>query len=1318
MSNIKQEILFTKGKLDTDTDPRYIENGSSDYRLNCIFSQMGNYGIIYNSKGNELKTLTLPVGTNQTIFTLKDLQNNGFIYFVYNSNSYHCIIRYLIDTDTFQKIIWSNSDLNFSLTYPVTHANIIGNYLKWVDGYNPNRQIDIERAIIYTERPGTTLNVSLVQFNSNILTVATTTEHHITEGGWVYLNSGVTKYNGFYKVKDQTYSANSLILNYYGSNQGTGSGTITKITGTPYKTITEQELNVAQYPPARRPVCLGFYDSNIKINNIIGKLFQFSYRYVYSDFSKSVFSIPSNIIIDTSSGNDFSYTGESYLFKNPDSINGISVFFEYGSQDAIYVEMAFREGNNGQFFLLDRIKHDPDNGSQRFVQFFNNEQYTEISNEEVLKPYEDIPKCSGCQEAIKDEYIVYGKNTKGYANVDIDVALASRFNYYHNRRPTVAAYSWNIATKFNYAYTGNDFACDYYYGFPLTAATHSPTRYNYIEIKFKYNLEEKSRFYYVANAISTVPAFKTFLYNCLLDFEEFGTPLNSGFAAIIGNSNITDSDIGFKTKKSYNSKPIAFSIQMIEYTGTTGYMSNNYIKGSKSGSKENYGLVYFDRAMRSTGVNVSENSSIDIPLRNAATLQYYPVVDWTITHLPPDWATHYCWYKTDLTPNFVQYNSETYFTKDGKTHISINRLMGHNPSDNVTYQFQKGDRVRFLAYRGSSTTWYSFDTLLDYEIQALEEGRVEQKYDVEFNIDNSSGLTYSVAYGTFKDVVPVISTPYVAQRIVVNDISSILNVPGQLHTELFMEIYTPIKTTELATYFQFSDIYEIYETSGVNYHRGHTQDQTSGQPAKGTFSEGDTFYLFRTMKGCNTFGRYDEIADINTVDNSKAFGLFLVLVPFPPHATKYTYYDFASNNLSIHLVNDTFYLTSPLIQITSITPAYYEYHTVSEIGNWPVESKSYSDSQKIEGWNKGKINVPIERVSVGTFQSLQLSNKFLPYTEVNGLCTFDWQNNITTFAARYGDIYKIILIGDILKIYQKRKVSSIYIGKVEQRFADGNTSLIAIEQVLGSRNESETSYGTVNPESVVSNNRHVYFVDIYNGEILRDSSNGVQPLGELYGVKKYLKSKCSALLQSGIGYIKIYSDFDELTGMLYVSFVDNYDSTNNDTIGFHEPSNTWQLYVPFIPENISSNGLSTISFKSGQLYLHNSDNVSRNNFYGVQYSTTIKVIANLDSNFNKIFKSLIIDSNKSWNISVYIPPNSKYPRGMTSIINSSEFVNKEGKWFAAFKRNMLTSSNIESLRDLNNGDMLRGEYAEITLTNEDTEEVWLRQVDVNFLISK
>lgn len=90
----------------------------------------------------------------------------------------------------------------------------------------------------------------------------------------------------------------------------------------------------------------------------------------------------------------------------------------------------------------------------------------------------------------------------------------------------------------------------------------------------------------------------------------------------------------------------------------------------------------------------------------------------------------------------------------------------------------------------------------------------------------------------------------------------------------------------------------------------------------------------------------------------------------------------------------------------------------------------------------------------------------------------------------FGDIKRIVNVGDTLKVYQENKASSIYINK-ELMFSGSGSNIVYKDQILGKINYREENWGATIPGSVLKIHRSVYGIDLEKAVIFRDSANGM-----------------------------------------------------------------------------------------------------------------------------------------------------------------------------------------------------------------------------------
>ena len=147
--------------------------------------------------------------------------------------------------------------------------------------------------------------------------------------------------------------------------------------------------------------------------------------------------------------------------------------------------------------------------------------------------------------------------------------------------------------------------------------------------------------------------------------------------------------------------------------------------------------------------------------------------------------------------------------------------------------------------------------------------------------------------------------------------------------------------------------------------------------------------------------------------------------------------------------------------------------------------------------------------------------------------------------------------------------------------------------------------------------------------------------------------------------------------------------------------------------------LGFVSFLRGDLWIQNSPDAERNEFFTEHKDTVVGVVVNEQPNLVKILDSIGIHTNKEWTVtSVTIPESLNYPDGMSSRIPSARFKKREGVFRSEFLRNELSTNGTANVLDLMRGEELRGEAAIIELTNTSTDEVRLFKVEIDLTSSK
>jgi hypothetical protein len=338
-------------------------------------------------------------------------------------------------------------------------------------------------------------------------------------------------------------------------------------------------------------------------------------------------------------------------------------------------------------------------------------------------------------------------------------------------------------------------------------------------------------------------------------------------------------------------------------------------------------------------------------------------------------------------------------------------------------------------------------------------------------------------------------------------------------------------------------------------------------------------------------------------------------------------------------------------------------------------------------------------------------------------------------------------VGFMLKVRQRNKSTSIYVGRTELTNADGSSNLAASNNVLGTVNVSDEIWGGTNGTAECRAVRDTYFFDYINGTVVRDATNGLVAIsGNLASPQDPYKMTAffrdlSEWFKSNEKDVEVVSTWDNHTQSVIITFRSLIKSdraipdfiykykleeawNGGLTLSFHEPTNRWQTFHSYVREWYETIGNTLVSFDKGNLYLHYSNN-NRTEYMGVKYPVITAQICNQYTNTVKVFDNIDVYSNRKWKAEglnslddIYILPNAQFPNGMRSKLSYNNFVGKEGKWHASFLCDINTPGYTNTLLALMNGRRLRGEAMKVTLRNEDESEVFLRQVIFHFTPSE
>jgi hypothetical protein len=114
------------------------------------------------------------------------------------------------------------------------------------------------------------------------------------------------------------------------------------------------------------------------------------------------------------------------------------------------------------------------------------------------------------------------------------------------------------------------------------------------------------------------------------------------------------------------------------------------------------------------------------------------------------------------------------------------------------------------------------------------------------------------------------------------------------------------------------------------------------------------------------------------------------------------------------------------------------------------------------------------------------------------------------------------------------------------------------------------------------------------------------------------------------------------------------------TLTYSKLSNGWTSRWSFIPDWMLGMNNTFYTWKNGNLYKHDS-NILRNSFYGDIYESTITTVLNESPTEVKMFKTLVLDSNRPWEVNLITDLE-------VGIIDDNFFKEKEGEWYSYIRR--------------------------------------------------
>lgn len=450
----------------------------------------------------------------------------------------------------------------------------------------------------------------------------------------------------------------------------------------------------------------------------------------------------------------------------------------------------------------------------------------------------------------------------------------------------------------------------------------------------------------------------------------------------------------------------------------------------------------------------------------------------------------------------------------------------------------------------------------------------------------------------------------------------------------------------------------------------------------------------------NNFGESEYFAEIySTVKNDGVYYEIGETYPITDPGTP----ERALSQTSINLVGDVYFTTRTLSANFSITLSKYIPFRM------PVESMGlFDDIFSVNNSDIGRPNLVIdEERQEFKGSGIRFGNQYIQGSYINGLSTFFGLNE-KILPAEYGPIYKLQIASNteadsnVLLSIHSHQIASLYIEEVVYSDIAGKNTIGVSNDVIGAVRALRGSYGCINPESVVQNNGSVYGWDMNKGVVWRYAADGLNAISNIEN-KNFFYEKSREMLD--IPNVRVFSTFDRYFNEVILTLDDT-------TIAFNEASNVWTTYYSFAPEFFQKINTKIVSFKDGQLWLHDSNEV-HNNFYGVQYTSKVSPVFNIEPDKSKVLLNISTESQDKW-VGIEITN----PAGQLSDLRDTDYTTNETGYSANVLRDRNTPNIVLPQIPLLHGDLMR-DYSFTTLLEcTSTDLSILRFVNFNVIPSE
>lgn len=1042
---------------------------------------------------------------------------------------------------------------------------------------------------------------------------------------------------------------------------------IDKILSNSYFSLTDEILNAYKLPPAMPPSAVYKTDIKKKTNFLRDGLYKFTYRFIFDDGEISNFSDYSKVPYP-----DLDETnGENPTLNN----NVIEVSLETGNEEVKRIELAVQRGG-GKFVSVSILSKEdlniPDNSTYVY-RFFNDESRVGLDEAKVARPYNFFPQTPSCQKFVQNA-IAYADFFEGFDSVKVDLKSSIvqedfKYDVEHEQVHNNPSLKVKVIDTFNdggrlfnsswrrsriRVTVGSDVRVGNKFIFKGTNRAR-------INVSIEVTATEFDDSYTIANKIMSL-CVKTG------NTSRF-TPItreSDGTAWFVYD--VTDS------AQRYFSVTEASAISVLQNLVISD--SQKAIRAIKSGSTISYGIVY-EREGQKGGVNTSHEWMVRTPfIAESGSLKVTQHL-LTINHQPPEWADSFHIVRTKdlLYNNYLQMMVQRAILvketdKEDYYDLIVGSLATYNEvykNSILSYEFKKGDRIRLIErQRHGGLTKNRIYAFIELEIINYKDF-TETTINREITTKGNNRVTLDMSADKSN----------IGRTIEINgERREIIEADGQ-------EYVLDSKLTTKESY----DSYKLYDFRGTIRVK---------KPDNMTIDDGSTIEIYSPVSVSDDTAR-------PYYDFGEKYRILNAGTPERSHSGNVQNQEEGIGAV-IRIDSGDAYIKPRAMPMTNKVPGV-------QMSVRFIEDPNFSDFFVSDLSDHGRAYLIDQNPGRKRFSArIRYSGNYISGTQVNGLSDFDNLERLD-LNDPYGAIKLLHYQGKRLYVFKELRTGfcDIYATRITDQ---AGSELLSTSDKLLSQIDYYGWQGGIgdNPESFVSQGFRMYFVSANSGVIIRLSVDGETPISETFMLDTETKRRLEYAL---LNKTRIHGGFELLRNQYLLKFEQKSNHLDHDnTLAFKEDKKRWTSYFSFAPEMMANFMTDFFTFKNGEMWIHNKNELY-NNFYGKQYNSSVKFVANNQASLHKIYYGIKMDSNRKWWVpNMETEKNEKFPNGTKSRLTKNNIIQEDGKYWADILKDMGDPRFSSSLQALFNGREVQGSVLTVTLESDHTSETSLREAFV------